>query len=121
MTVSEKSSLRGHSSVAWKTLLLIFLSLDVQSNWKSHPQKDLYILITFVFYIKSIIKKTKRNLETKNYKMLHVRDDKWRIGQEIYLTIEQILSPSHSFPAHCLWHKGTMLYIVARSLLYNTD
>lgn len=51
---------------------------------KKDHQKHLYTLITFVFSIKSIIKQTKRNLETGNYEMLLVTDDKWGIGQEIY-------------------------------------
>lgn len=61
MTVSEKSSVKDHSSMAKKALLLIFVSLDVQINEKSHPQEHLDTLITFVLCRKSIIKKTKSN------------------------------------------------------------
>jgi hypothetical protein len=52
---------------------------------KKHSQKHLYTLITFVLCIKSIIKKTKGNLETGNYKMLFVTDDKWGIRQQTFI------------------------------------
>lgn len=51
-------------------------------------------------------RENKEELETGNYKMLRVTDDKQEIGQDIYLTIEQIRSTSHYSTIYCLWHHG---------------
>lgn len=60
----------------------------------------------FCIMYKVLYRENNEKLEFGNYKMPCVTDDKQEIGQDIYLTIEQILSTSHYSTIHCLWHHG---------------